>query len=65
VIAGAVAGGGDPGNRKITPEFLAHYYSKYLRFNFGDREKRGLQRFARLCAKHGLLSNGDHVFGVV
>ncbi len=63
--AGASAKADDPGNRKMTREFVARYYSKYLRFGFGEREKQGLQGFARLCAKHGLLPNRDPVFSVV
>jgi chorismate dehydratase len=65
LVAQAVAGIDDPGNRGMTREFVAHYYSEYLRFSFGEKEKRGLQAFARLCAKHGLLSNCDSVFSVV
>jgi chorismate dehydratase len=65
LIAEVVAGVGDPGNRKMTREFVARYYSKYLQFGFGEREKQGLRAFARLCVKHGLLPNRDPVFGVV
>jgi len=65
VIAEAVAAVGDPGKRKITREFLACYYHKHLRFSFGAREKQGLQAFARLCTKHGLLPSRDPVFSVV
>ena len=57
LIAEAVAGVGDPGNRKMTREFLSRYFRKHLRFNFGKKEKQGLQRFADLCAKHGLLAS--------
>ena len=64
LIAEAAAGVDGPGNRKMTREFLARYYHKHLRFGFGEREKQGLQAFARLCAKHGLLPNGDPVFSV-
>jgi chorismate dehydratase len=52
-------------NRKTTREFLDRYYRKHLRFNFGEREKQGLQTFANLCAKHGVLRTGDRAFGVV
>lgn len=40
---------------KITQEFLDRYYNEHLRFGFGNREKQGLQTFADLCAKHGVL----------
>jgi predicted solute-binding protein len=36
-------------------QFCAYYYCEHLRFNFGEREKKGLRTFADLCAKHGLL----------
>jgi predicted solute-binding protein len=65
VIAEAVSGVGDPGNRKISRQFLARYFRKHLRFRFEEREKQGLQVFARLCAKHGLLPSRDFVFSVV
>jgi chorismate dehydratase len=65
LIAEAVGSVGHCGNREMSREFVARYYSKYLRFSFGVREKQGLHAFARLCAKHGLLPNCDPVFGVV
>ena len=55
LIAEPVAGVGDPGNRKLNREFLSRYFCKHLRFSFGEKEKQGLQRFADLCAKHGVL----------
>jgi chorismate dehydratase len=64
LIAEAVAGGVDPGSRMIT-EFLGRYYREHLRFSFGEREKQGLQTFASLCVKHGLLPRRDPVFSVV
>ena len=42
-------------NRAITREFLDRYYQEYLRFAFGTREKQGLQTFADLCTKYGVL----------
>ena len=42
-------------NPAIAREFLDRYYHEYLRFGFGTREKQGLQIFADLCAKHGVL----------
>jgi chorismate dehydratase len=41
--------------RSITREFLDCYYHEYLRFGFGTQEKQGLQTFADLCVKHGVL----------
>jgi chorismate dehydratase len=65
LIAKAAAGFGDAGNRKVAREFVARYYSKNLRFVFGEREKQGLRVFARSCARHGLLPNCDLTFNVV
>jgi len=65
LIAEALDRAAKPGDRKMTREFVARYYSKYLRFSFGEREKKGLQAFADLCAKHGLLPKGDPVFNLV
>jgi chorismate dehydratase len=36
-------------------QFCARYYRECLRFNFGEKEKKGLRTFADLCVKHGLL----------
>ena len=65
LIAEAVARVGDPGNRKMTDEFLRRYFRKHLRFSFGEKEKQGLQCFAGLCAKHGLVRAGDCPLTVV
>jgi predicted solute-binding protein len=46
-------------------EFCARYYREHLRFNFGEREKKGLQTFADLCAKHGLLEKRDIALDLV
>jgi chorismate dehydratase len=35
-------------------EFCHRYFLRHLRFNFGEREKEGLQTFSALCAKGGL-----------
>jgi chorismate dehydratase len=60
------AGAHDPGaNVELDREFLTGYYRKHLRFSFGEREKEGLQTFARLCVKHALLPRHDLVFSVV
>ena len=60
-----VAGGDDPGSRNITREFLNRYYRKHLRFSFAEREKQGLQTFAYLCAKHGVLPKRDREFSLL
>ena len=65
LIADAVAGMGDPGSRKMNGEFLSRYYRKYLLFSFGEREKQGLQAFANLCAKQGVLPKRAREFSVV
>ena len=65
LIAEPVAGVDDPGNRKINRQFLLRYFRKHLRFSFGKKEKQGLQRFAHLCAKHGVLPGRDCPFSVV
>jgi len=51
--------------QKITAEFLDRYYKQHLRFGFGTREKQGLQTFADLCTKHGVLAKRSREFNVV
>ena len=51
--------------RELNRQFLLRYFRKHLRFSFGEKEKQGLQRFAHLCAKHGVLSRRDRPFSVV
>ena len=46
-------------------EFCARYYRKNLRFTFDEKEKEGLQTFAKLCEKDSLLSKHDLVFDLV
>lgn len=46
-------------------EFCRRYYREHLQFDFADAEKKGLQLFANLCAKHGLLEKGTLEFGFV
>jgi chorismate dehydratase len=56
----------DPGPRKeLNREFLLGYFRRHLRFSFGKKEKQGLQCFADLCAKHGVLPARDRPFTVV
>jgi chorismate dehydratase len=65
LIADAAAEVADADKEKFTREFLARYYHRHLRFSFGEREKQGLQAFARLCTKHRLLPSRDPVVSVV
>jgi chorismate dehydratase len=51
--------------QKITAEFLIRYYNEHLRFGFGTREKKGLETFADICAKHGVLAMPVREFNVV
>ena len=51
--------------QKITAEFLVRYYNEHLRFGFGTPEKQGLQTFADLCAKHGVLPKRAREFSLV
>jgi chorismate dehydratase len=51
--------------QEITQEFLDRYYNEHLRFGFGSREKQGLQTFADLCAKHGVLSKRASQFSLL
>ena len=56
----------EPGLRKeLNREFLLRYFRKHLRFSFGKKEKQGLQCFADLCAKHGVLPARDRPFTLV
>jgi chorismate dehydratase len=64
LITRSVAGGVDRGSRNMT-EFLSSYYREHIRFTFGEREKQGLQRFATMCVKHGLLPSGERTFSIV
>jgi chorismate dehydratase len=47
------------------PTFCDSYYRQNLRFNFGEREKHGLHKFAGLCRKLELLPKREIAFGVV
>jgi chorismate dehydratase len=53
------------GEEDFDREFCVRYYEKYLRFNFGEKEKKGLRAFQKLCQKHGLLPKRDIAFSVV
>jgi chorismate dehydratase len=64
IVSEAVA---DVADRKqaITQEFLDRYYTEHLRFAFGTREKQGLQTFADVCTKHGVLPKRVREFSLV
>ena len=64
LITKSVAGGGDRSSRNMI-KFLSSYYREHIRFTFGGRERQGLQRFATLCVKHGLLPKRDRAFSTV
>ena len=64
IVSDAVADVAD-NKQEVPREFLDRYYHKHLRFGFGTREKQGLQTFADLCAKHGVLPKRALEFGLV
>lgn len=45
--------------KDFNAQFCVRYYTEHLRFNFGEKEKKGLRTFAELCEKHGLLEKCD------
>lgn len=63
-ISGIVAEAADS-KQAITREFLYRYYRENLRFGFGTREKQGLQTFADLCVKHGVLPKRARAISLV
>ena len=76
LVSDSVAGGGEsivalakadePGQRQdVDPAFLTGYYSEHLRFSFGEAEKQGLEQFAHLCVRHGVLPSRDRTFTLV
>ena len=64
IVSGAVADVSDD-KQAITKDFLYCYYKEHLRFDFGTREKEGLQTFADLCVKHGVLPTKPRGFAPV
>jgi predicted solute-binding protein len=64
IVSDAVANVSD-NKQSIVREFLDHYYNEHLRFGFGTREKQGLETFADLCAKHGVLLKQVPEFSLV
>jgi chorismate dehydratase len=51
--------------KEFDRDFCRRYYRENLRFGFGEEEKKGLRIFAKLSAKHGLLSERNLVFDLV
>jgi chorismate dehydratase len=51
--------------KDLDQEFATTYYRDYLRFHFGEKEKKGLRMFHELCAKHGLLPEREIEFALV
>ena len=51
--------------KEFDPEFCNRYFREHLRFNFGEREKKGLRAFHELCQKHELLPKREIGFSVV
>lgn len=51
--------------KDLDQEFATTYYRDYLRFHFGEEEKKGLRMFHELCAKHGLLPKREMEFALV
>ena len=64
IVSDAVADAADK-KQEIRQEFLDRYYNEHLRFGFGTREKQGLQTFADLCSKHGVLPKRAREFSLV
>lgn len=64
VVSEAVSDAADK-KQEITPQFLDRYYNDHLRFGFGTLEKAGLQTFADLCSKHGVLPKRAREFSLV
>jgi len=64
IVSDALADAADR-KQEITREFLDRYYNEHLRFRFGTREKQGLQTFADLCAKHGVLPKKPREFSLL
>ena len=64
IVSDAVA---DAAGKKqeIRQEFLDRYYNEHLRFGLGTQEKQGLQTFADLCSKHGVLPKRAREFSLV
>ena len=64
IVSDAVEDAAD-NKQEMTQKFLDRYYKEHLRFGFGTREKQGLQTFADLCSKHGVLPKRVREFSLV
>jgi chorismate dehydratase len=64
IVSGAIADL-PPTEQAITQQFLDRYYNEHLRFDFGPRAKQGLQTFADLCWKNGVLPKRALEFSLV
>ena len=64
IVSGAVEDTAD-NKQEMTQKFLDRYYNEHLQFGFGTREKQGLQTFAHLCSKHGVLPKRVREFSLV
>ena len=64
LVSNCVAGGVERDSRSMA-EFLTQYYSEHLRFSFGEAEKQGLEHFAHLCVRHGVLPRLDRTLTLV
>jgi chorismate dehydratase len=64
LVSDSIAGGVERDSRSMA-EFLMQYYGEHLRFSFGEAEKQGLEHFAHLCVRHGVLPSRDRTFTLV
>lgn len=51
--------------RTHSAEFARKYLTEHIRFDFGEREKQGLQRFRELLRKHGFICEAETPFRCV
>jgi len=64
LVRDSVAGGVEQDSRSMA-EFVTQYFSEHLRFSFGGAEKQGLEHFAHLCVRHGVLPRRDRTLTLV
>jgi len=64
IVSDAVAGGVEQDSRSMA-EFVTQYFSKHLRFSLGGTEKQGLEHFAHLCVRRGVLPRHDRTLTLV
>jgi chorismate dehydratase len=48
--------------RTYPHDFTLRYLTEHIRYGLGDEEKRGMERFRELLAKHGVLANSAKPF---